>query len=131
MAAIDRRTLGLVAALIIAQALAFHDHFAVALTVLFGIGLGLWLRHWTAALWALAIFVLAFALATFTGWMDGARPVADALLGGALAFLGGLIGGGIFQVLREERPAVRARERAPARRADTQEAVRPQAVPRA
>ena len=97
----DRCFLALLGALTLLQVLVYYDHFAIALAFLFGLGLGLWLRRWTAALYALASFVVAFAIAVAVGWTEGAR-VWEALLGGALAFLGGLIGGGIFDLLRRE-----------------------------
>jgi hypothetical protein len=103
-----RRTDGLarlglvVAALALVQAAVFYDHFAVALTFLFGLGLGLWLRSWTAGLWALAAFVPAYLIAVATGWLHDARPISEPLLGGALAVAGGLIGGGIFELLRRD-----------------------------
>lgn len=93
------------------QAVLFYDHFAVALTLLFGLGLGLWLRTWKAALPAVAAFVVAYVLAVATGWLHDARPLWEPLLGGALAGLGGVIGGGIFDVLRRD---VDARALAPA-----------------
>jgi hypothetical protein len=95
--------LGLVIALLaLVQAAVFYDHFAVALTFLFGLGLGLWLRSWTAGAWALAAFVPAYALALATGWLHDARPIAEPLLGAALAIAGGVIGGGIFDLLRRD-----------------------------
>lgn len=104
MPRVERRTLSVAAVLVIVQGLLFYDHFAVALTLLFGMGIGVWLRHWTAAFWALAVFFASFILAVATGWLHDARPFAEPLLGGALAVLGGLIGGGIFQLLREDQP---------------------------
>jgi hypothetical protein len=86
----------------VVQAALFYDHFAVALTLLFGLGLGLWLRTWQAALPALASFIVAYLLAVGTGWLHDARPVWEPLLGGMLAALGGLVGGGIFDVLRRD-----------------------------
>lgn len=100
----DRRRVAILGALVLAQTLLFYDHFAVALTVLFGLGIGVWLRHWSAAIWALVTFLMAFLLAVATGWLHDARPFAEPLLGSLLAILGGLIGGGVFQLLREERP---------------------------
>lgn len=97
----DRRFLAVLGLLTLLQVLVYYDHFAVALAFLFGLGLGLWLRSWTAALHALASFAVAFAIAAGTGWTEGAR-VWEALIGGALALLGGLIGGGIFDLLRRE-----------------------------
>jgi ABC-type Mn2+/Zn2+ transport system permease subunit len=94
------------------QAALFYDHFAVALTLVFGLGLGLWLRTWKAALPALAAFVVAYLLAVGTGWLHDARPLWEPLLGGMLAVLGGAIGGGIFDVLRRD---VDARAPEPAR----------------
>jgi ABC-type Mn2+/Zn2+ transport system permease subunit len=94
------------------QAVLFYDHFAVALTLVFGLGLGLWLRTWKAGLPALAAFVVAYLLAIGTGWLHDARPVWEPLLGGMLAVLGGAIGGGIFDVLRRD---VDARAHEPAR----------------
>jgi hypothetical protein len=91
--------------LAVVQAVLFYDHFAVALTVVFGIGLGLWLRSWVAAVPALISFLLAFALAAGTGWLHDARLLWEPLLGGLLALLGGLIGGGMFDVLRRDREA--------------------------
>lgn len=101
---IDGRRLGVFGVLVLAQAVLFYNHFAVALTVLFGMAIGVWLRHWSAAIWALLAFLLAFLLAVATGWLHDARPFAEPILGGLLAVLGGLIGGGIFQVLASERP---------------------------
>jgi hypothetical protein len=88
--------------LALVQAFLFYDHFAVALTFLFGLGLGLWLRTWKAAAPALASFIVAFLLAVLTGWLHDARPVWEPLLGGMLAAMGGLVGGGIFDVLRRD-----------------------------
>jgi hypothetical protein len=59
--------------LAVVQAVLFYDHFAVALTFLFGLGLGLWLRSWTAAVPALISFLIAFALAAGTGWLHDAQ----------------------------------------------------------
>lgn len=84
------------------QALLFYDYFAVALTVMVGLGIGIWLRHWTAGFWSLASFLTAFYVAAFSGWLGEFREVADPLLGGVLAFLGGLIGGGVFDLVRGE-----------------------------
>jgi hypothetical protein len=84
------------------QALLFYDHFAVALTLLFGFGLGFWLRTWKAAAPALASFLLAYVIAVGTGWLHDARPLWEPLLGAVLAALGGAIGGGIFDVLRRD-----------------------------
>lgn len=86
----------------VVQAVLFYDHFAVALTLLFGLGLGLWLRSWTAAIPAVASFLVAYLLAAGTGWLHDARPLWEPLLGGMLAGLGGAIGGGIFDVLRRD-----------------------------
>jgi hypothetical protein len=94
------------------QAALFYDHFAVALTLLFGLGFGLWLRSWRAAAPALASFLVAYLLAVGTGWLHDARPLWEPLLGGMLAVLGGLIGGGIFDVLRRDFET-RAPERVP------------------
>lgn len=102
----------LVLALGIVQAALFHDHFAVALTVLFALGLGLALRSWTAAIPAVASFAVAYLLAVGTGWLHDARPLWEPLLGGLLALLGGAIGGGIFDLLRRDSEA---RAPAPAR----------------
>lgn len=107
LAALDRwppwSRLGLVVLVLgLVQAATFYDHFAVALTFLFGLGLGLWLRTWKAAAPALAAFVVAYLLAVATGWLHDARPLWEPLLGGMLAALGGLIGGGIFDVLRRD-----------------------------
>jgi hypothetical protein len=96
----------------VVQAALFYDHFAVALTVVFGLGLGLWLRSWTAAAPAVASFVVAYLLAVGTGWLHDARPLWEPLLGGMLALLGGAIGGGIFDLLRRD---VDARAPEPAR----------------
>lgn len=95
----------------LAQALVFYDHFAVALTLLFAFAIGLWLRSWTAAAPAVAAFLIGYALAAGTGWLHDARALWEPLFGVALAFLGGLIGGGIFDVLRRD---VDARAPAPA-----------------
>ncbi len=100
--AVDRRFLVVLALVTAAQALVFYDHFAVALTFLFGLGLGLWRRRWTAALYALATFVVAFTISVGIGWTEDARGW-EALFGAALALFGGLIGGGIFDLLRRER----------------------------
>jgi hypothetical protein len=94
-----------VVALGVLQAATFYDHFAVALTVLFGLGLGLWLRTWQAAVPAVLAFFIAYLLAIGTGWLHDARPLWEPLLGAMLAALGGLIGGGIFDVLRRDREA--------------------------
>jgi hypothetical protein len=107
-----RRLAVMVLALGVVQAALFYDHFAVALTVVFGLGLGLWLRSWTAAVPALASFAIAYLLAVGTGWLHDARPLWEPLLGGLLALLGGAIGGGIFDLLRRD---VDARAPAPAR----------------
>jgi ABC-type Mn2+/Zn2+ transport system permease subunit len=105
--------IGLVAlALGLIQAPLFYDHFAVALTLLFGLGLGLWLRSWKAAIPAVAAFAVAYLLAVGTGWLHDARPLWEPLLGGLLALLGGAVGGGIFDVLRRD---VEAQAPAPAR----------------
>lgn len=96
----------------VVQAVLFYDHFAVALTLLVGLSLGLWLRSWTAAVPALVSFFIAYLLAVGTGWLHDARPLWEPLLGGVLALLGGLIGGGIFDVLRRD---AGARAPAPAR----------------
>ena len=97
----DRRFLAVLGLLTLIQVLVYYDHFAVALAFLFGLGLGLWLQSWTAAVYALASFAVAFVIAVAIGWTEGAR-VWEALFGGALAFLGGLIGGGIFDLMRRE-----------------------------
>jgi hypothetical protein len=86
----------------VVQAVLFYDHFAVALTLLFGLGLGLWLRTWEAAVPALAAFLVGYLLAVGTGWLHDARPLWEPLLGGMLAVLGGVVGGGIFDVLRRD-----------------------------
>jgi hypothetical protein len=125
MNGIDRRLLGILGAIVILQTLLFYEHLAVSLTLLFSLGIGLWLRHWTAALWAVLAFLVAYLLAVITGWLHDARPIADALIGIGLAFLGGLIGGGIFQVLREERPIEETASEASAYR---RTAVRPHEV---
>jgi hypothetical protein len=91
-----------VLALGLAQAVVFYDHFAVALTFLFGLALGLWLRSWTAAIPAVASFLIGLALAWATGWLHDARPLWEPLLGVMLAGLGGAIGGGIFDLLRRD-----------------------------
>jgi hypothetical protein len=96
----------------VVQAVTFYDHFAVALALVFGLALGLWLRSWTAAAPAVAAFLIAYVLATATGWLHDARALWEPLLGGLLALLGGLIGGGIFDVLRRD---LDARAPAPAR----------------
>lgn len=96
----------------VVQAVLFYDHFAVALTLLVGLSLGLWLRSWTAAVPALVSFFIAYLLAVGTGWLHDARPLWEPLLGGLLALMGGLIGGGIFDVLRRD---AEARAPAPAR----------------
>jgi hypothetical protein len=88
--------------LAVVQAALFYDHFAVALTVVFGLALGLWLRSWTAAIPAVAAFLVGYGLAVATGWLHDARPLWEPLLGGMLAALGGAIGGGIFDVLRRD-----------------------------
>lgn len=98
------RILVVTALLTLVQAIVFYEHEAASLTLLVGLGLGLWLRHWSAGVWALASFAVAFVIAAGTGWMEQPR-VADAVLGAALAFLGGAIGGGILQLLRRERAA--------------------------
>ncbi|HEX6938582.1 MAG TPA: hypothetical protein VF158_04170 [Longimicrobiales bacterium] len=98
----DRHLFAVLGLVTVVQALAFYDHAAVALALLFAIGIGLWLRRWTAALYALGSFAVAMLLSAGVGWTRGVR-VWDPLLGAALAFLGGLIGGGIFDVLRRER----------------------------
>ena len=97
----DRRFLAVLGLLTLLQVLVYYDHFAVALAFLFGLGLGLWLRSWTAALYALASFAVAFVIAAATGWTEGVRGW-EAVFGAALALLGGLIGGGIFDLLRLE-----------------------------
>lgn len=93
------------------QALVFYDHFAVALTFLFGLAFGLWLRTWLAAGPAVASFIIGLVLALVTGWLHDARLLWEPLLGLILAASGGIIGGGIFDVLRRDKEA-----RAPARR---------------
>lgn len=90
--------------LTIVQALVFYSEGAVSLTFLAGLGLGLWTRHWSAAGWALLTFVIAFLIAAGTGWLEPVR-IWDLILGAALAVLGGLIGGGIFQVVRRDMAA--------------------------
>jgi hypothetical protein len=106
------RRLGLVVlVLALVQAALFYDHFAVALTFLFGLGLGLWLRTWKAAVPALISFVVAFLLAVATGWLHDARPFWEPLLGGLLALSGGAIGGGLFDLLRLDEEARAARPR--------------------
>jgi hypothetical protein len=90
----------------VVQAALFYDHFAVALTVLFGLGLGLWLRSWVAAGPALVSFLVGYALAAGTGWLHDARPVWEPLLGAMLAVLGGLTAGGMFDLLRGDGEAV-------------------------
>src|SRR5690606_8028015 len=57
---LDRRVLVVLAVLTVLQVVVYYDHFAVALSLLFGLGIGLWLRHWSAAVLALASFVIAF-----------------------------------------------------------------------
>ncbi len=96
----------------VVQALLFYDHFAVAITTIFALALGLWLRSWAAAIPAVAAFFVAYLLAVSTGWLHDARPLWEPLLGALLALLGGLIGGGIFDVLRRD---VDARAPAPVR----------------
>jgi len=95
----DRRFLAVLGLVTLLQVLVYYDRFAVALAFLFGLGLGLWLRSWTAALYALASFAVAFAIAVGTGWTEDAR-MWEALFGSVLAVLGGLIGGGIFDLIR-------------------------------
>ncbi|HEX7119351.1 MAG TPA: hypothetical protein VF212_11210 [Longimicrobiales bacterium] len=111
----NSRTLAVLGLVTVVQALVFYDHFAVALALLFGLGIGLWMRRWTAALYALASFAVAFVLAAGTGWTDDVR-VWEAIFGAAFAFLGGLIGGGIFDLLRREGAGAEAAR--PARAAD-------------
>jgi hypothetical protein len=107
------RRMGVVVLVVgVVQAVTFYDHFAVALTLVFGLAVGLWLRTWTAAAPAVAAFLIAYVLAAATGWLHDARPLWEPLLGGLLALLGGLIGGGIFDVLRRD---LDARAPAPAR----------------
>ena len=101
---VGRRNTGILAALVTVQAILFYDHSAVSLTLLIALGIGVRMRDWKAGFTALAVFALSFALAVVTGWLDDARP-ADALLGAALSFLGGLTGGGLFTLLRAERPS--------------------------
>lgn len=97
----DRRFLAVLGLLTLIQVLVYYDHFAVALAFLFGLGLGLWLQSWTAAVYALASFAVAFAIAVAIGWTEDAR-VWEAFFGSVLAVLGGLIGGGIFNLIRRE-----------------------------
>jgi len=99
---LDRRVLVVLAVLTVLQVVVYYDHFAVALSLLFGLGIGLWLRHWSAAVLALASFVIAFAIAAGTGWTEDVRGW-ELLFGIGLSFLGGLIGGGIFDLLRMDR----------------------------
>lgn len=101
---LDRGTLVVLAVLTVLQVAVYYDYYAVALSVLFGIGIGLWLRRWIASVVALASFLIAFAIAAGTGWTEGVR-VWEAFFGSALSFLGGLIGGGIFDLLRMDREA--------------------------
>jgi hypothetical protein len=97
------RRMGLVVLVMgLVQAALFYDHFAVALTVVFGLGLGLWLRSWTAAIPAVASFFIAYVLAVGTGWLHDARPLWEPLLGAILAALGGVTGGGLFDLLRRD-----------------------------
>jgi hypothetical protein len=98
----DRATFLMLGALVALQAVLFYDHFAVALTLLVGLGLGIWLRHWAAGLLTAAAFGPAFILAYLTGWLHDGR-LADFILGGALALLGGAIGGGLFQLIALDR----------------------------
>jgi hypothetical protein len=107
-----KRLAVVVLALALVQAALFYDHFAVALTTVFGLALGLWLRSWTAAVPAVLSFGVAYLLAVGTGWLHDARPLWEPLLGGLLALLGGAIGGGIFDLLRRD---AGARAPAPAR----------------
>jgi|GEM_PF-4082225 len=97
----ERRGLriGVLAGLIIVQTLIYNGAGPVALAFLVGLGLGIWIREWRAAIWALATFAIAFTIAAVSGWLDPVR-IWDLILGAALAILGGLIGGGIFQVVR-------------------------------
>lgn len=90
--------------LIIIQALVFTNPGAVSLTFLAGLGLGIWTRHWSAAAWTLGTFIIAFILAAVTGWLDPVR-IWDLVLGAALVVLGGLIGGGIFQIVSHDAAA--------------------------
>jgi hypothetical protein len=113
---VDRSILKALAVITVGQVIVFYDHFAVALVVLFAVGLGLWMQRWTAGIYALASFVVAFAIAVITGWLHDAR-VWELFLGAAMAVLSGAIAGGIFQLIRAERPAEaeRAGEPVPAR----------------
>ncbi len=97
----ERGAVGAVIVLGILQAIVFYNHFAVALTFLFALAIGFWIMRWTASIAALIAFLIGWVLAAVTNWMERGR-VADLLLGAALAFLGGLIAGGIFDVLRAE-----------------------------
>ena len=107
---IERSILVPVGAVTVVQALLFFDYHELSLTVLAGIGLGIWLRNWTAGLWAAASFLVAFLLAAGTGWLSAFRLV-DPVLGLGLALLSGLITGGIFDVVRAERPVEQETER--------------------
>lgn len=98
----DGRILKVLAIVTIAQILVFYDHFAVALTFVFAVALGLWMQRWAAGVYALASFVIAFVIAVAVGWLHDARPW-ELFLGGALALLGGAIAGGVFQLIRGER----------------------------
>jgi hypothetical protein len=89
----------------VVQAGLFYDHFAVALTVVIGLGLGLWLRSWAAAIPALLAFGIGYVIAVWTGWLHDARPFWEPFLGGVLALLGGGIGGGLFDLLRRDTEA--------------------------
>jgi len=104
-----RRLLLVLGVMVLAQVIVFYDHFAVSLTFLFGIGLGVWLRHWSAGIYAAAAFLPAFGLAILIGWLHDAR-LWELPFGLALAFTGGAIGGGIFQLLRMESGWARAAE---------------------
>jgi|SRR5690554_2351200 len=92
---IDGRRLAILAAITLVQAVLFYDETAVSLTFLFGIGIGIWLRSWSAVGWALGSFLIAFALAAVTGWLEPLR-IWELIFGAGLALLGALIGAGIF-----------------------------------
>lgn len=101
MAENRRPSVAVLIGLTLVQAVVFSNPGAVSLTFLAGLGLGVWARRWNAALWTLLTFVIAFILAAGTGWLDPVR-YWDLLFGAALAVLGGLIGGGIFQIVRQD-----------------------------